>query len=241
MMGTSLTVADLEMQNGEPRVEDLKLAGALGFTKHHQIRPLIKRHANSLRAFGEVFSIRGKPGVQGGRPGETFYLNRKQALYITAKSDTEMAAMVTVQMVEVFDAWQRGDLKPVHVKEHNRPPVRRRAQPGYGTIVADTDYLFPFIERGDELVVEFCTEAKLDVTQPSAIFVLFNPATKKPEPFWLVRKDTRLLSRPDNGARFARDVHGTERELVASKWPVMGRVIGINKPTTAERRAGLRH
>ncbi|WP_044551429.1 hypothetical protein [Azospirillum lipoferum] len=34
----------------------------------------------------------------------SFYLTKRQALYITAKSDTERAALVTIQMVELFDA-----------------------------------------------------------------------------------------------------------------------------------------
>lgn len=90
--------------NHEPRIEDLKLAEALGFSDKHKIRELIKKHRPSLEEFGEVSAVERKPTAKGGRPGRTFYLNRKQALFITAKSETERAAIVTVQMVEVFDA-----------------------------------------------------------------------------------------------------------------------------------------
>jgi phage regulator Rha-like protein len=115
----TLTPADIDTTvNHEPRIEDLKLAEALGFANLPMIRKLIERNKAALSGFGEVFSKRKEPTAKGGRPGRTFYLNRKQALFITAKSDTERAAHVTVQMVEVFDAVTQG--REVGVKAHKR-------------------------------------------------------------------------------------------------------------------------
>ncbi|RJF84823.1 hypothetical protein D3877_10110 [Azospirillum cavernae] len=118
--------------NHEPRIRDLRLAEALGMVDPHDIRRLIERHMAALMTFGEVFrdvpenrSSRQAPHTpdepisdadrklrrtaefprRRGRPSKgAFHLTKKQALYITAKSDTERSALVTIQMVEVFDA-----------------------------------------------------------------------------------------------------------------------------------------
>lgn len=119
-MGDLITVSDLEVRNGEPRVQDLALARALGFANAHQVRPLIKRHLSALKAFGEVSPTWEKPGSKGGRPSQVFYLNEEQAIYITAKSDTPKAAEITVEMVRVFRAYLKGEEKPVRVRQHRR-------------------------------------------------------------------------------------------------------------------------
>lgn len=105
----AITVTDLNTTvNCEPRVLDLRLAEALGFTDRHMIRALIRRHLDTLKLFGEVTTQGSRPGKRGGRPGTDYFLNKRQALFITAKSDTERAALVTVEMVEVFDAVTSG-------------------------------------------------------------------------------------------------------------------------------------
>jgi hypothetical protein len=102
---SALSPADLNTINDEPRIRDLRLAEALGMKNVHSIRELIERHLDALMTFGEVSRHAEKPTRRGGRPSAgAFYLTKKQALYITAKSDTERAALVTIQMVEVFDA-----------------------------------------------------------------------------------------------------------------------------------------
>lgn len=116
-------VADLNSSiDGTPRMMDLTLAEALGFARPSNIRRIITRHSRSLNRFGEVCStmeqtLKNKDNF-GGRPGKAYYLNKKQALYICTKSETENATEVTIQMVEVFDAFTSG--KPVHVREHDR-------------------------------------------------------------------------------------------------------------------------
>jgi hypothetical protein len=233
----AITVSDLEVRDGIARVEDLTLARALGFTSPHNIRALIRRYRSDLAVFGEVFFMCKKPTSAGGRPGETFYLNEEQAIFITAKSDTPKAAEITVEMVRVFRAYMKGqtpdDLTPV------RAHTRRRPKPGFGTVIADTDRLYPFIAPGDELVLEFCTSATMDMTEPGAVFVLMNPCTRKPEPHWLARENQGVFRAPDPNVLMSRAVQGDNRDLVARHWPVLGRVIGVNKPTASERRAEL--
>lgn len=122
-------IADLNSSiDGAPRMMDLTLAEALGFARPSNIRRIINRHVPSLKRFGEVCSmveqtLKNKDNF-GGRPGKAYYLNKKQALYICTKSETDNATEVTIQMVEVFDAYTAGQLvetdKPVHVREHDR-------------------------------------------------------------------------------------------------------------------------
>jgi len=107
---------------------DLTLAEALEFSRPRDIRKIVERHMQALRRFGEVCAtvartLKNKDN-SGGRPGKAYYLNKKQALYICTKSETDNATEVTIQMVEVFDAYTAGQLvatdKPTHVREHDR-------------------------------------------------------------------------------------------------------------------------
>jgi hypothetical protein len=114
----SLTLSDIITQNDEPRVLDIRLAEALEFERPRNIRKLIHRHATVLARFGatetwvERVSLHRGAKPLGGRPAAGFLLNRKQALYIVAKSETAKAAEITIQMVEVFDAWLSGERGP---------------------------------------------------------------------------------------------------------------------------------
>jgi hypothetical protein len=121
---------------GEPRMRDLVLAERLGMSNRYKIRELIGRHMDRLQQLGPVsvtLSAEEKEGFPhrgenlGGRPSKTFWLNRKQVLYLCAKSETPRAADVTIAMVEVFDAWLEG--KRVPVKEHMRRPPQREPAP----------------------------------------------------------------------------------------------------------------
>lgn len=105
----ALTPSDIDTTiNHEPRIRDLRLAEALGMANPHAIRRLIERHREVLGTFGEVSHLDAKPNRRGGRPSKSFYLTKRQALYITAKSDTERAALVTIQMVELFESVTSG-------------------------------------------------------------------------------------------------------------------------------------
>lgn len=233
-MGALITVSDLEVRDGVARVEDLRLAKALGFSDLHMIRTLIKRHIEALQQFGAVSVMQRKPGAKGGRPSTVFYLNEEQSLFITAKSDTPRAAEVTVEMVRVFRAYLREQEEPGPT---GVVPARRRPAPGFGTLTAPDDRLYPFIERGDELIVEFCTDTRFDITEPSALYVLRHPQDGHPEVHWLSRPGVGRLTQPDTGMRYSKAIgSGMSADLVMKHWPVLGKVIGINKPTTAEKR-----
>lgn len=105
MTAAILTLTDLDLANpAEPRISDVKLAEVLGYERPANIRKLIKRHQSSLEQFGSVLSMVEQTSAEGGRPGHSYSLNRKQALFVCTKSDTPMATAVTIALVEVFDA-----------------------------------------------------------------------------------------------------------------------------------------
>ena len=95
--------------DGELRIRDYDLAVRLGFAKPAKIRDLIKRHLQSLVAMGTVPTV---GTVTRGQEGTEFYLNRKQAIFITAKSETAEATEITIEIIERFDAYERGTTKP---------------------------------------------------------------------------------------------------------------------------------
>lgn len=118
-------IADLNTSiDGEPRMLDVRLAEVLEFSRPRDIRKIVERNSKELQSFGILRHVAQNHNGGRGRPSMEFWLNKKQALYITAKSDTPAAAMVTIQMVEVFDAYTAGELvaidKPIDVRNHTR-------------------------------------------------------------------------------------------------------------------------
>jgi phage antirepressor YoqD-like protein len=100
----------VEAVAGEPRIRDLDLAARLGFAKPTKIRDLIKRHLENLEAMGTVPTV---GTVNRGQEATEFYLNRKQAIFITAKSETPQATEITIEIIEKFDAYERGAVPTV--------------------------------------------------------------------------------------------------------------------------------
>ncbi|MBB6306210.1 hypothetical protein [Xanthobacter tagetidis] len=234
-MGTALTLADLNTAvNHEPRIAHRRLADALGFSQVHKMGHLIERHIEALQRFGGVPSTVDETGPKGGRPGKTYWLNKKQALYLCTKSETANATEVTIQMVEVFDAFLKGEMvaaEAIPVRAH----IRRRPKPGFGTIIADTNDLYPFVEEGDELVVEFTRDAGLGAGEPQSLVVAVDPVSGRPRPCWLMLTGGGAFG---PAQMMLRRVDGASLPVPAS-FPVIGRVIGVNKPTAGERRAEL--
>jgi hypothetical protein len=106
----------------ELRILDIDLAKHLGFAQPLNIRNTIKRHEGALRALGVLFTVKKTPRPTGGRPTEEYHLNRKQAIYVTTKSETPMATEITIEIIERFVAFERGVLRPdpLTLSEENR-------------------------------------------------------------------------------------------------------------------------
>lgn len=111
-MALSITNTDLSLLADEPRVQDLRLADALGFSQRYDVRKLIKRSEVELQGYGEVFATMAKTSSAGGRPTLEYWLNEAQALLVCMFSRTPEAARVRREVVEVFMAWRRGRALP---------------------------------------------------------------------------------------------------------------------------------
>jgi phage antirepressor YoqD-like protein len=108
----------------ELRIRDLDLAARLKFSDPHEIRRLIARHSTSLGELGVSVTVPETAGNKGGRPGKACYLNRKQAIFITAKSETPKATEITIEIVERFDAYERGLMRPTESSINMRDPAQ---------------------------------------------------------------------------------------------------------------------
>src|SRR4051812_24704912 len=102
-------------QGDEPRIQDWKLAIALGFKAPRQIRELIERNRAELERYG-VLSCRttnSSDPLGRGRPAQEYWLNEAQALLVCMKSDAPRAADVRHEVITVYQAWRRGELASV--------------------------------------------------------------------------------------------------------------------------------
>jgi hypothetical protein len=102
--GNPISLHEVE---GEPRIKDLDLATRLGFADPRMIRCLITRYSPALAELGVSVIMTETSGSQGGRPSNVHYLNRKQAIFITAKSETADATAITIEIIERFDAYEK--------------------------------------------------------------------------------------------------------------------------------------
>jgi phage regulator Rha-like protein len=96
---------------GELRIRDADLGERLGYSDPTQIRELIDRHKESVSKISILRTMRKITGGKAGRPANEYYLNRKQAIFVTAKSETETATDITIEIIERFDAYERGVLR----------------------------------------------------------------------------------------------------------------------------------
>jgi hypothetical protein len=109
-----LSVRDLSVIAGEPRVRDVDLGARLGMAQPLNIRPLIRKNRAELERYGRFHAAREsiQMGPRGRRDVEVFHLNEGQALLMVMFSRTERAADVRQELIEVFMAWRRGALTP---------------------------------------------------------------------------------------------------------------------------------
>jgi hypothetical protein len=98
-----------QFDDGEPRIRDIELAERLGYARSRDIRALIK----GMIADGKLKDVAHCGAAPRERPGERaieYWLTRKQALKVIAKSETAIADSILDEVIDVFDKWQRGEL-----------------------------------------------------------------------------------------------------------------------------------
>jgi len=125
----------IKVIEGEPRMRDLDVAEALDFERPRKIRDLIARRKTELEEFG-ICPTMGLIHEGAGRPGEEYWLNEKQALFICTKSEAKNALDITIQMIEVFSAWRHGQLAPRSVAE----PDERSERDALIEVVEDVNF-----------------------------------------------------------------------------------------------------
>lgn len=103
--------------DGELRILDVNLADRLGFAQPRDIRKIIARHRGALSKMGAVTEIAEIVGK--GQKAKTYYLNKKQAIFITAKSETPEATDITIEIIHKFDAYEKGQLTEVELPPRN--------------------------------------------------------------------------------------------------------------------------
>ncbi|PTS88225.1 hypothetical protein DBR17_04910 [Sphingomonas sp. HMWF008] len=108
----ALSVADLKLMGGEPRVLDLRLGERLGYGKAVRVRDVVRRNIGELECQGEVFRNLRTTSSSGGRPETEFYLNETQAVLVCMFARTPVARQVRAQIAEVFLAYRHGRLVP---------------------------------------------------------------------------------------------------------------------------------
>ncbi len=129
-----VTVGDwalaLFAHESERRVRDVELAQRLEFAQPRMFRKLIKRHRADLAKLGELTTVstveRQEIGPKNARTGtrefsvDEFWLNRDQAMYLVAKSETAKANEITVALVLAFRELER------RLKAEQQPKLTRQ-------------------------------------------------------------------------------------------------------------------
>lgn len=132
MTSTALTIADLKVKAGEPRVLDLRLGELLGFSRAANVRKIIRRNVPELQLHGRLV-LHGGASISGkGRVAQVdeFYLNEAQAILVAMFSRTPKAAEVRAQVIAVFLAWRRGEAMPAPTDVRRAPRVNARWSAG---------------------------------------------------------------------------------------------------------------
>ena len=119
MTNTNITINDLQVIESEPRIKDVVLGVALGFSRAVKIKDIIERNKDELQSFGAFPQI-GETMKCGcvTRQVKTYYLNEPQALLLCMFSRTARAAQVRKELIEVYMAYRTRGL--AKVREHYR-------------------------------------------------------------------------------------------------------------------------
>lgn len=109
-MNTSLVLTPID---GEPRIHDLLLAEHLGFERPTNIRNLIHRNLKNLKKlnkFNHISTVERCIEIGNGATRKVieYYPDKKQAIFLCMKSETDNAFDVQADIVRVYDAYLSG-------------------------------------------------------------------------------------------------------------------------------------
>lgn len=210
----------ITMINSEPRVRDVDLGTALGFARPTKIRDLITRYSEKLSEFGILPTV-GKIHAAAGRPTDEYFLNRRQALFLCAKSETELALEVTAAMVRLFDSALEGPKREIVRAPQNMEEALELALAQHRELkakaaeiavlapkaevadrIADTEGLHTLSEAGKMLgfgLVTFCARLRresviMDNNLPYETHRKAGRFEVKERPYWCAKHGAERLS-----------------------------------------------
>jgi hypothetical protein len=113
MTAMILSISDLNTSvNHEPAFSIYDLPSGLAMINHVILVSLL-RAPKKLKSYGEVCAtVAQTAGTLGGRPGTEYFLNEGQLLLLCMFSETEAAATVRKEIIDLFMAARRKDLPP---------------------------------------------------------------------------------------------------------------------------------
>jgi phage antirepressor YoqD-like protein len=151
----------------EPRILDTDLAERLGFAQPINIRKMIRRHKGALAAMGTVSTVET---VNRGQKAVEFFLNRKQSIFITAKSGTPTATDITIEVIEKFDAYQRGAKPPAAIDFSSNAALLALANDLTQAMLADRAKMVALTSQNAVLAPKAAALAQLAETDGSFSF-----------------------------------------------------------------------
>lgn len=155
-----LKITDLRVIESEPRVLDLRLAELLGFSRPRDIRKLIERNRDEIERHGTL-RHHGATPAGGGPEATEYWLNKAQALLVCILSDAPRAEDARTELIELFLAWERGDLIPRHSQssatlddigelfDRKLAPIHKRLESIEGNTRTVADRLSNIVPRHD--------------------------------------------------------------------------------------------
>ncbi len=195
----ALSMGELVVRDGEPRVFDLRLAEVLGMPRPRDIRARVIANFDEISMYGgvcEQSSQTAKAGSagqveaksKGGRPSVAYYLNEPQALLLCMWARTPTAAAVRKQLIEVFMAWRLAQQQPhpdtVSVRAHERRTSTR---------IDDAYRLARSVDRLEQLA------ERIQPSTPTLIYVNDEPVVVDVQDFAL-KPNTEAVVIHDDGS-----------------------------------------
>ena len=95
----------------EPRMRSGSLAEMLQHSSHQGLARLIERHRENLNELSRLVTMTNRPSG-GGIEWTEYWLTEPQCIYLAAKSETDVANRITVEVIKQFDLYRKGLLVP---------------------------------------------------------------------------------------------------------------------------------
>ncbi len=90
--------------DSEPRIQDIVLAQYLGYRRPRDIRPFIRKHLKKLNEFGVCERPRISASNRSGRPADSYWLTRSQAIELISLRKTSNAVAALIKVRDLFDS-----------------------------------------------------------------------------------------------------------------------------------------